>query len=112
VVRTLRAEFSDVVAFPLFDARDSSNPSGNMVLLASNRRLDNALAVRDIPDVHRFAAAGVRAALAQGIRLPDYANGLMLTDDFNPLDVFDADLHEGVRKTILQTTPSSILLHG
>lgn len=112
VVRTLRAEFSDVVAFPLFDARDSSNPSGNMVLLASNRRLDNALAVRDIPDVQRFAAAGVRAALAQGIRLPDYANGLMLTDDFNPLDVFDADLHEGVRKTILQTTPSSILLHG
>lgn len=112
VVRTLRAEFSDVVAFPLFDPRDSANPSGNMVLLASNRRLDAALAVRDIAGVHRFAEPGVRAALAQGIRLPDYADALMLTDDFNPLDVFDAGLHEGVRQTILKTTPSSILLHG
>jgi len=112
VVRTLRSQFSDVVAFPLFDASNPASASGNLVILASNASLDGTLALKHISGVHRFAATGVAAALAQGVRMPVHANALLLSDDFNPLDVFDAALHEGVRRTILETTPVEILLHG
>lgn len=112
VVRTLRSRFSDVVAFPLFDTSDLTKASGNMVILASNASLDRALNLKHIPGAHWLADSGVQAALARGMRLPDFSSALLLTDDFNPLDVFDAGLHEDVRRTILQTTPAAILLHG
>lgn len=112
VVHTLRSQFSDVVAFPLFDASKPESASGNLVILARNGSLDGALGVKSIGGVHPFAQAGVEAALAQGVRLADPAGALLLTDDYNPLDVFDAALHEGVRQTILKTTPVAILLHG
>lgn len=112
VVHTLRSQFSDIAAFPLFDASTPQAASGNLVILARNGSLDGALGLRSIADVHPFASAGVRAALDQGLRLQDQPDALLLTDDYNPLDVFDSRLHEGVRQTILNTTPAEILLHG
>ena len=112
VVRTLRQHFSEVVAFPLFDATVPSGGSGNLVILARNGSLSAALELKQIPGVHRFANPGVHAALAQGRRMEANNAALVLTDDYNPLDVFDAELHESVRHTILKTTPMEILVHG
>lgn len=112
VVATLRTQFSDVAAFPLFDASNTGSASGNLVILAANVSLEPALRLRAIPGVHPLANQGVQQALAQGRRLQDRPGAIVLTDDFNPLDVFDAGLHEGVRRTIIQTTPVAILLHG
>lgn len=112
VVATLRTQFAHVAAFPLFDASTPATSSGNLVLLAADRPLDAALALQALPDVHRLADAGVRQALAQGRRLDRQPGAIVLSDDFNPLDVFDAGLHEGVRRTIVDTTPAAILLHG
>ena len=112
VVHTLRSQFSDVAAFPLFDVSSPELASGNMVILARNGSLEGALNMKSPIDIHPFAEQGVRSALAQGMRLFERPGALMLTDDYNPLDVFDAELHEGVRQTILKTTPIEILLHG
>jgi spermidine synthase len=112
MVRTLRTQFREVIAFPLFDTSKPETASGNLVILASNSPLVGALSLRQIPGVHPLAAAGVHAALAQSMRLPDHADALLLSDDYNPLDVFEADLHEGVRRAILETTPAAILLHS
>jgi hypothetical protein len=38
--------------------------------------------------------------------------GPILSDDFNPLDLLDVEMHETVRKSILENTPTAILLHG
>lgn len=111
VVRTLRSHFNEVVAFPLFDTALPGGGSGNLVILARNGSLEGALQLSSIPNVHPLAAAGVRSALVQARRLPHSETALLLTDDFNPLDVFDAGLHEGVRQEILNTTPIEILLH-
>ena len=112
MVRTLRTQFREVIALPLFDASKPETASGNLVILASNSPLDGALSLKQIHGVHPLAEAGVRAALAQAMRLPEHADALLLSDDYNPLDVFEAGLHEGVRRTILETTPAAILLHG
>jgi hypothetical protein len=74
--------------------------------------LDGALRLKGISDVHPMAQAGVDAALSYGMKLPDYPSAEILSDDYNPLDVMDPELHEGVRQTILKTTPAAILLHG
>jgi spermidine synthase len=112
IVKTLRTQFSDVVAFPLFDPSAPGHPGGNMVILAANVPLDQALSVRSIPDVHPLARDGVGVALKHARRIQERADAVVLTDDFNPLDVFDPGLHESVRRTILDTTPAAILLHG
>jgi hypothetical protein len=70
-----------------------------------------ALATR-IPFAHALARSTLDLGLRQGRLLPRYPNPLVLTDDFNPLDVLDVELHENIRKSILETTPAAILLHG
>jgi predicted membrane-bound spermidine synthase len=112
IVRTLRTQFSDVVAFPLFDPSTPGQTGGNMVLLASNVPLDSALLVRSIANVHPLARDGVATALQHARRLEAESAAIILSDDFNPLDVYDPGLHESVRRTILETTPAAILLHG
>lgn len=112
IVRTLRTHFAEVAAFPVFDVAGGRG-SGNMVLLARNGSLDAALALSDIPAVHALAVDGVRLGLQQGRRLAEAGPlGVELSDDFNPLELFDVGLHETVRQTIIDTTPAAILLHG
>jgi hypothetical protein len=112
IINTLRTQFSDLAVYPLFTESGNGGAGGNFIVLARNGSLTGALALRRIDGVHPLAAAGVESALRQG-RVPGATgNSLVLTDDFNPLDVLDTELHESVRKTILSTTPAVILLHG
>jgi spermidine synthase len=111
VIRTLRSQFAEVVGFPLYDESDRAASGGNVVLLARNGPLQQAL-VSDIGPVHPLAAAGVRLGLRQGRPLVAPPGALLLTDDFNPMDVLDVRAHESVRRTILNSTPAAILLHG
>lgn len=111
VVRTLHTQFSAVAVFPLFAAGEAGVRSGNMVLVAANRPLEAALAAR-IENVHPMARELVAQGVRQGRVLGQTVAGPVLSDDFNPLDVLDVESHETVRKTILETTPAAILLHG
>lgn len=112
IINTLRTQFSDLAVFPLFPESGNGGAGGNFVVLARNGSLAEALALRHVDGTHPLAAAGVESALRQG-RVPGVTgDGLVLTDDFNPLDVLETELHESVRKTILSTTPAVILLHG
>lgn len=111
VVRTLQTQFSEVAAFPLYDRDDPAARGGNIVLIAANRSLDATIGAR-VAGVHPMASAVVGLGLRQGRVLGKMPAGTILSDDFNPLDVLDIELHEHVRKTILETTPPVILLHG
>ena len=111
IVGTLQTQFSEIAAFPLFDPSDRHARTANLVLIAANRPVAQALTTR-IPVAHALARSTLDLGLRQGRLLPRYPNPLVLTDDFNPLDVLDVELHENIRKTILETTPAAILLHG
>jgi predicted membrane-bound spermidine synthase len=111
IVGTLQTQFREIAAFPLFDLADRKARGGNLVLIAANRPVGKALAAR-FGDVHALAQATLDLGMRQGRLLQRQPDALVLTDDFNPLDVIDIDLHENIRKTILETTPAAILLHG
>lgn len=109
IANTLRTQFAEVLAFPLFDPAAGSG--GNVVLLAANRSLA-AARVGGLPGVHPLAADGVRQALARARALTTDPGAGVLSDDFNPLDVRDAGVHEAIREDVLRSTPAAILLHG
>lgn len=111
VVRTLRTQFLEVAAFPLFDKADPAAKGGNVVVIAANRALDAALAAQ-LSDVHPMASAVLGLGLRQGRVLGPSVAGTILSDDFNPLDVLDVEMHEHVRRGVLESTPAVILLHG
>jgi predicted membrane-bound spermidine synthase len=111
IVGTLQTQFSEIAAFPLFDLGDRQSRGGNLVLIAANRPVAKALHTR-FGNVHALAQATLELGMRQGRLLQRQPDALVLTDDFNPLDVIDIDLHENIRKTILETTPAAILLHG
>ena len=60
--------------------------------------------------MHPLAAAGVHAGIQRRITVPVDPDGLLLTDDFNPVDVIDSGLRERVRRGILETTHWKLLL--
>jgi len=111
IVGTLQTQFSEVAAFPLFDLADSKSRGGNLVLIAANQSVERTLSTR-LSDVHALAKSTLDLGMRQGRLLARQPGALVLTDDFNPLDMIDIELHENIRKTILEATPSEILLHG
>ncbi len=111
IVTTMQTQFMEVAAFPLFDLASTATKGGNLVLVASNRQVRQTLAT-SIPDVHPLAQPLIALGMRQGRMLPRIDGGLVLTDDFNPLDILDSGLHETIRQSILETTPREILLHG
>jgi spermidine synthase len=111
VVRTLQTQFAQVASFPLFDVADPAAKGGNTVLIAANRRLDAALSA-PLGNVHPLARNLLALGMRQGKLLGPAVSGPVLTDDFNPLDVLDIEMHETIRKAILENTPPAILLHG
>ena len=110
VAATLGAVFEQVQIFPTFKL-GTSEGAGNLVVLAHDggpRRVNTAL-LRHFP-VHPLAAKGVASVLVTPYAFPAKTPSMLLTDDFNPMDVHDAWLRERVRRNILETTDWGILL--
>jgi spermidine synthase len=110
VIKTVQAVFGQVQTHPVF-ASQAPDASGNLVIIAHDgpaRPLDAKL-LNAFP-VHPLAAAGVQQGMQQTYRFPAGTPAILLTDDYNPIDFYDLELKEKVRRTILETTDWDILL--
>jgi len=107
VVRTLGTAFEQVEIHPTFDP-SRGNGEGNLVILAyqgTAREVQPAA----LTAIHPLAFDNVVAHLGQRFRFPEGTPALVLSDDFNPIDVYDASLRERVRRSILATTNWALL---
>jgi spermidine synthase len=111
VMRTLASVFPWVQVYPLF-VPAAGEDFGNIALLAGTGQPLRKLPPLDMAGVHPMAQELLLRALAQQYVWQERGEGLLLTDDFNPIDVLDLQLKEAVRKRILETTPAEILLSG
>lgn len=110
VVRTLEEVFDNVEVYPNFDPREES--SGNISVLAYDGpevQLDQA--IFDRVKIHPFAVEGVRNFAKNRFTFDEDVKAMTLRDDFNPMDCFDLDLKENVRRKIVEGTDWDILLH-
>jgi spermidine synthase len=110
VVGTLRTVFDQVEIYPTF-AMDSGETSGNLALIAysGSPRPFDLERVRRFP-VHPRVRASMRGKLYERFELPEGTPAIILTDDYNPLDFYDAGIREGVRREILETTDWDVLI--
>ncbi len=70
---------------------------GNVYFVAADREELKFERQPDLSNVHEALKGRVRAAY-RGTRLPDPAAGIVLTDDYNPVEYFDAANRERTRK--------------
>jgi spermidine synthase len=110
VLRTLATVFDTVTTYAGF-VPDTPDAIGNLVVLAYDgpARMPDPGRWQAFP-VHPLARENVEASLRGPVRLPVTQTAMVLTDDFNPLDLRDLAAKERVRRGILETTHPDILL--
>lgn len=108
VVRTLQRVFDWVEVYPMYDQRRQR--CGNLAIFAYD-----AASRRAPPGIIRFPVhAMVSAKVARYLRAPLAfsvpSRSIVLTDDYNPMDVHNAPLKECVRHSILEDTDWDVLI--
>jgi len=112
VDKTLQAIFDNVEIHPTFDPANSDG-TGNLIIIA----YQGAARKPDFPRLSKFhispfARDAVHNNLGRRFKFPENTTAIILTDDYNPLDFFDSNLKEKVRKDILKTTEWPILMYS
>lgn len=109
VVKTMRSVFTQIDVRPTF-APGPQDTIGNLVVLAHSGPPAVLASERiDLDHVHPMARDGVRIGLTRRVE-PAAADAIVLTDDYNPIDVEDRAVKERVRRRIIETTDWDILL--
>ena len=109
VMRTLEEVFPWVQIYPLF-VPGVGEDMGNISIVAGIGKPLGELPLLNEADIHPSAREGLRKALAQHYVWKSSNEGIVLTDDYNPIDVLDLSLKEAIRRGILNMTPHEILL--
>ena len=112
VVRTLKTIFDQVDIFPTADPEKTGGKL-NLVILAYNGS-ERTLDFDQAPDfkISSFARQDVFNNIGRRFYFPENTPSIILMDDYNPIDFFDAELKENVRKNILETTEWDILTYS
>jgi len=107
VVATFRETFDTVEIMPTFDPARGAG-EGNLIVTAYQgpRR---QVVPQVLSSVHPLASEAVARHLGRRYAFPQGTPAIVLTDDYNPIDVFDAPLRERVRRSILANTESDLL---
>jgi spermidine synthase len=110
VMRTLQSVFDHVEIYPVIPA-SAAKRYGNLVVIAyqgEQRVPARQMHVRQ--PIHPLASDLVQLALNRRFSFPAGTPAMILTDDFNPIDLRDLWIKEEVRRVILETTHPDILL--
>lgn len=110
VVRTLQVVFDQIEIHPLIPL-GVEQQRGNLVIVAYRGKPRRpVLELHAQQPVHPLANDLVRQAMSNRFSFPPDTPAMILTDDFNPMDLRDLWLKEEVRRNILETTDPDILL--
>lgn len=103
IIATLETVFDNVESYPTFDARPAGATLriGNIVVLAYPGPA-KSLRLNDIQDfqVHPVFKAELQQRFGMQYHINDFSRAVILRDDFNPLDYFDADIREHLRRDL------------
>jgi spermidine synthase len=100
VARTMAERFPAIAAFAIFPLGEF----GNTILVASRDHLELSPRPAPIP-----LPLGVRARMREIESVELVGPSIVLTDDYNPLELWAADAHEMWRKAALRSFPSEVV---
>lgn len=110
VIHSLKTVFDQVQIYPVIP-KERLNKSGNLIVIAYRgveRTLQKSLYAQE--PIHPQARQLVEQSMSKSFNFPPGTPAMLLTDDFNPIDLHDLWMKEDVRKNILETTDPDILL--
>jgi hypothetical protein len=110
VARTLATAFDQVEIYPTFTPTPDSG-AGNIIVIAYDgpQREPDTRVLLGL-NIHPMAREAVLGTLGRRGPPPRDPRAVVLTDDYNPIDFYDAELREWVRRDILETTDWDILI--
>jgi len=112
VLKTLQMVFETVDIYPTFDPNEDSG-AGNIAVVAYQ---GPPVAVpppnQATFPVHPFAADFYLHLTRGKYFMPEHQDAIILSDDYNPIDVFDLWLKERNREYLIDNTPWDILISG
>ncbi len=79
-----------------------ASPGGNMFFVAGDRTPFEFTPPKSLARVHPMCRPDLEAALASTLPV-DASNGIVLTDDYNPVEYFDAPNRERVRRLLAES---------
>lgn len=109
VVKTLKAEFRQVLIIPLFNPAEGEG-EGNMAIIAYDADMVMDPEKWRSLAVHPLAQPNVERFMGREFAFPPQTPAIILSDDYNPVDFFDLRVKENVRKNILKDTDWDILI--
>jgi len=103
--KTLKAVFDSVQVYPVLDLADNNfrNKIGNIIFLAYQgkpRPLDFSI-IADA-DIHPYYRNRIAGLLGKKYEIRDFSKALLLSDDYNPIDYFEAEAREEIRLEVLK----------
>lgn len=110
IVRTFKEIFSVVEFYPTFNVAGGER-EGNFVLVAYDgpaRRMDFSALKKGV--VHPMAAKAVHMNIGVKYDFPPETRSIVLTDDYNPIDFYEAEMKEALRRHILEGTEADVLI--
>jgi spermidine synthase len=101
VIKTLQQVFTTVEIYPTFDPDKQKWPMGNLEIIAYNSPPLTLATARLKTWRFHPEAATARDNLGKKFAFPPETPGIILTDDYNPLDFYDLKVREGYRQWLL-----------
>ena len=110
VVKTLKQVFTNVEIYPILNSGEEER-IGNLELVAYNgpsKELPSDLIGQF--EIHPFAVEEVKTAYRQKLIMPEDHRGVVLTDNYNPIDCYDNKVKEFIRQQVVAGTDWNILV--
>jgi spermidine synthase len=110
VIKTLRTAFDQVDVFPAFGASEGETV-GNFEIVAYQGARE-PLPMERVPGfvIHGSVKPLVLSYLGTSFQFPERADAIVLSDDYNPMDYFDAPMREVIRGRVIGMTGLELLL--
>lgn len=110
IISTLQSVFSTVQIYPTLSISSGTKGVGNIEVIAYNFApvLVDREALRRLP--YHPLAASTRTQIGQLSKFISNQEKMILNDEYNPLDCYEPDVKEEVRRRVLQWTHWDLLL--
>jgi spermidine synthase len=110
VAKTLDEVFDQMEIYPTYEIK-SKKEIGNIIMVAyQGAPREFKKPDRDIFTIHPFFATAIKDHLGKRFEFPPNTPAIVLTDNYNPIDFYDHDSRELIRKLILDTIDWDLLV--
>lgn len=110
VIKTMKEIFTTVEIFPTFDSDKHHSRIGNLVIIAYNFPAITLPRERLKSFPFHPNVASARDRIGERFTFPPETPGVILTDNYNPLDFYDLKVKEEIRKWLLRPSTLEMLL--